>query len=266
MVITPPSTTFLDNLAKHGIKPFFPIETLVYKYVSLESALKIIENASLKYSTPLEFNDPFEMTNSLIDKKYNKDDLRTWLKEIPDLSNNKQKKILKDYYKKPEEITKAFNQSFDYFRSTTGICCFSKSPKKTLMWSHYANNHSGVCLGFNISPFTDEDFFLLLVNYMDKIVPKNYFRDKESVLFYWMITKSKIWEYEEEVRAVYTQKNGLIPFVKPSLKEIYFGLRMSEMNKKMLINLLTELGYKLDKFSTMIMDPTTFDLQEKKLS
>src|SRR5262249_32714692 len=29
-----------------------------------------------------------------------------------------------------------------------GVCCFAEDPRNILMWSHYAANHSGVCLRF----------------------------------------------------------------------------------------------------------------------
>src|ERR1017187_4159645 len=30
------------------------------------------------------------------------------------------------------------------------ICCLTRDPTSTLMWSHYAENHHGVCLEFGV--------------------------------------------------------------------------------------------------------------------
>jgi Protein of unknown function (DUF2971) len=260
-----PPIMFLEKLERHGIKPLRPFGSYIFKYTSFESAVKIIQNNTLYFSKPLEFNDPFEMTNSLIDTSYTKNDLRIWLNSLPDLSNNQRKQLLKDYHNKKEVIAQAIERSFNQLKSSTGVCCFSKCYKKTLMWSHYAENHSGVCLGFDISPLNPNEFFLLLVNYIDKIVPLNYFRDIEAILFYWIYSKSKIWEYEDEVRAVYTNQNGLIPFDKNCLKEVFFGLRTEENNRTQFIAMLNDLGYSLDKISVMDMDLATFDLKEKRI-
>ena len=35
------------------------------------------------------------------------------------------------------------------YEEDIGICCFSFNPKSILMWSHYTNNHKGVCLKFD---------------------------------------------------------------------------------------------------------------------
>lgn len=255
----------MERLAKYGIKPFWPLGSIAYKYTSYETALKIIENGTLKFSAPSEFNDPFELTNSLIDTSFRKKDLREWLNTFSHLSNNSKKQLFKDNHNEPEAIIKAFNQSLDKIKSETGICCFSKSPKKTLMWSHYANNHSGVCLGFNILPIGMEEFSMLCVNYLDKIVPVNYFREKDTVLFYWLYSKSKVWEYEEEVRAVYTNKNGYIDFERNVLEEIYFGLRMPQDHINKLNQSLNDLNYQVRKKFSMQIDQSTFDLKERRL-
>ena len=134
------------------------------------------------------------------------------------------------------------------------------------MWSHYANNHSGVCLGFNISPFSGGEFFMLCVNYLDKIIPVNYFKEKEVVLFYWIFSKSKIWEYEEEVRAVYTNQNGFVKFDKSSLTEICFGLRMSENHIQNLNDALKKFNYNVEEKFIMKMNAATFDLQKLRFS
>ena len=256
----------LSELAKYGINPILPDDPYIYKYTSFESALKIIENNSLKFSLPQEFNDPFEMTNALIDTKYTKPDLREWLDSFPDFSNSKKKQLFQDYNKKPAEVIKAFNISFNKFKNNTGICCFSKSYKKTLMWSHYSDNHSGICLGFYFSSLSsNEELLLLTVNYIDKVISVNYFREKLVSLFYWIFTKSKIWEYEEEVRAVHTNGSGLLKFEKECLKEVYFGLKVSEENKVKFISKLKELGYKVEKISSMNINSATFDLKEKHI-
>ena len=252
---------FIEKLTAYGLVPYHELGQRIYKYTSIDSAIKIIESTSLKFSLPKDFNDPFEMTNELIDTSYKKNDIRNWFLDFEQYSKNRRKALFNDFNRNGGNIHNAFEQTFEVFKANTGICCFSRSNIKTLMWSHYADKHAGVCLGFDIFPLNVGEFFLFHIAYADKIKPLNYFRDKHAVLFNWIFTKSKVWEYEQEVRAVFTNRSGLIPFEKNCLKEIYFGLKTSDEEKSILLNKLHSLEYKMSKVGVMTMNPSTFDLK-----
>lgn len=38
----------------------------------------------------------------------------------------------------------------DYWTKTLGVICMGKHWRSPLMWAHYAENHTGVCLGFDV--------------------------------------------------------------------------------------------------------------------
>ena len=67
------------------------------------------------------------------------------------------------------------------------------------MWSHYANEHTGICVGYK---------FLYLPNYVGKeeIQYRNTNLDEKeifrNILDYWIV-KSEDWEYEQEVRLLH---------------------------------------------------------------
>ena len=253
---------FVSELAKYGIKQVLPVETIIYKYAPFETALKIIENNSLLFSPPTSFNDPFDLTNALIDKSFTETDLRTWLDSFPNLDSAKKEMVFESNWKDKNQLMDILDGILNKFKAIAGISCFSKSFKKTLMWSHYADKHAGICLGFNIVPIGIPKFSLLEVNYVDKIVPLNYFSKKHVTLLYWLYTKSKVWEYEEEVRAVHQEVNGLINFHPHSLREIYYGLRTTKEQKDKLNGLLSDLKYRVEKVAVMEINPNTFDLKE----
>ena len=48
-----------------------------------------------------------------------------------------------------------------------------------------------------------------------------------SGFFLWLFTKAEDWHYENEIRAVALEKNGLIQYDKSLLKEVYFGVNSS---------------------------------------
>jgi hypothetical protein len=86
------------------------------------------------------------------------------------------------------------------------IYCLSTHSDSTLMWSHYANNHRGVCLEFKC----DNEVFggAMRVNYIDKYPPLDFTCDPLLPL----ITKSSAWSYEDEYRVVALEK-----FIDPSV-------------------------------------------------
>jgi hypothetical protein len=85
----------------------------------------------------------------------------------------------------------------EQFGRRLGLLCFSRNWKNPVLWSHYAEKHTGICLGFDA----------------DDVVPVTYtagrphFAGKLSDLTddftgRWLSTKFKGWEYEDEVRTL----------------------------------------------------------------
>lgn len=80
--------------------------------------------------------------------------------------------------------------------SGIGIICFSGNPTSPVMWSMYADNHTGLCLGFEVANIEYQ-----AVNYVEqrdeRIMLSDLTIDK---LIYMAQTKFKDWEYEDEYR------------------------------------------------------------------
>ena len=107
----------------------------------------------------------------------------------------------------------------------TGICCFGTAGDNILMWSHYRDEHRGVCFKFDrlADPVTYQDLFEV---YYRKEYPrvKLLANGNQSVIDYFS-TKSEIWSYEKEWRLFSRTGPGLVYFKKESLTEILFGCR-----------------------------------------
>jgi len=82
-----------------------------------------------------------------------------------------------------------------------GLICFSRSWKNPLLWSHYAEKHAGIGLGFDIP-----DNLLVPVNYVQGLQKLNVLSSQTSqqaidnFLDRLRYTKFKGWIYEEELR------------------------------------------------------------------
>jgi hypothetical protein len=83
------------------------------------------------------------------------------------------------------------------------IYCLTPKPDSTLMWSHYAENHRGICLEFGVA---DNMLFRLAgkVEYREKYprwVPCD-INDTPGRVMELILTKSSDWYYEEEYRLI----------------------------------------------------------------
>lgn len=118
--------------------------------------------------------------------------------------------------------------------STEGLLCFSRTWRNPLLWSHYADKHKGIALGFDIP-----DELLFDVKYIGGMHKINVTEDStksetiDRILDRLRYTKFDGWKYEDEVRQLFMldalrAQSGLhfIPFSGTlSLREVILGPR-----------------------------------------
>ena len=136
------------------------------------------------------------------------------------------------------------------------------------MWSHYAKEHKGICIGFN----TKMSFFRFAwqVRYREDfpIVTKP-MDDNEKVLEKTLLTKADCWSYEREWRVIrrtltdmersfrlhnrnYSEEDarlvrnengpGYYSFPKEAITEIYLGARINAADRDRVIQGITDAG------------------------
>ena len=104
---------------------------------------------------------------------------------------------------------RSLRATFDHLKTTMGISCLSELDDSLLMWAHYANNHRGMCveyelleinrqLGFSPVPviYSNERSILRSIN-QDTID-----EDTMSALIESITSKSPEWSYEREWRII----------------------------------------------------------------
>lgn len=137
-----------------------------------------------------------------------------------------------------------------YFKDNTGIediqklknslcvCSFSKNNNSILMWSHYTDNHYGVCLewDFDVEKYKGAFFEVQYsdeINVIDKVERTNsgHLHLNINTNGKFMNTKFKEWSYEEEIRMIRVEENpelkGLYGEFPGELVAIYFGIKVS---------------------------------------
>lgn len=147
----------------------------VYHFLSGDFALSDLRLKRIKVSRFRDLNDPFELLGA-------------------DLTDREERRLFRQYKK---DLDKHF-----------GVLCFSRSWRNPLLWSHYANKHRGICLGFDVSKSQLRE--IKYVSGRPKIKPNHYLKSSEGrheTAVDLLITKFADWEYEDEIRMILKLKN-----------------------------------------------------------
>ena len=129
-----------------------------------------IEQRRLKIATLDQLNDPFEA-----------------------LSIKLSNKALRSEFQKEKS-----RLSEDY-----GLLCFSANWHNTVMWSHYADRHRGLCMGFNLP---EENLIHIcykakrMINERDELVINDSI--SQETIEKCLSIKYASWKYEQEVRRI----------------------------------------------------------------
>ncbi len=146
---------------------------LLYKYTSLDTANDILNNSTLRFSSPVKFNDPFdsqwnflwqlstpEFNQTIIERilyedieqgRFRDDNFRQWV-----MKSRRDHEILPAEHKidhiknMKEELGQGFmipDQVSDMIKRLR-ILCLATTPESIQMWSYYASGHKGVVLAF----------------------------------------------------------------------------------------------------------------------
>ncbi|WP_066165009.1 DUF2971 domain-containing protein [Aliarcobacter cryaerophilus] len=187
-----------NSYQRDTILMFF--EQILYKYQSFSiNLLSSLTEKYLYFASPNKLNDPFDVASETLEKQFENVEI------------NKEK-----------------------FKT----CSLSMLNDNKLMWSHYAREHTGICIGYRFS---------YLPNYVGKakvlykntnISEKDIFK---SIMDYWTI-KSEDWEYEQELRLLHYGEKEKINYtfdkneafqkniIGLQIISISFGLKFKEFN------------------------------------
>lgn len=168
---------------------------ILYHFVNLKFGLENIAKRRLKVSRVKHLNDPFEF-------------------QAFDLTDR--------------EFRKSIRAGIDEIHEQCGLICFSKSWRSPLQWAHYADRHTGICLGLEILP--EHEDIIKEVIYVPERLRVNMKNVTEELIKQLIRTKFDKWRYEEECRIFVpleqAEQDGLYftPFESNmELKEIYIG-------------------------------------------
>jgi hypothetical protein len=224
----------------------------LYKYQPFNpQTLANLKQASIWFSAPVAFNDPFDCALPVVDSARLTDaDFQralAYVLERREMSPELKAQMCPDGIPTPkfrETIIKSVTEIFAERRKIQleqrGVACFSAKPLDIMMWSHYADGHRGFCLEFTaaIEPFSKarqvryhEDF--PYVNPVSLLVEDSTDGDNE-LLVAMVLTKAPCWQYEEEWRLMHMEASKLYTYDYSALTGIYFGAAMPFVHKEIL--------------------------------
>jgi len=242
---------------------------IVYKYARASIGILILEKGLIRFTQADALNDPFEIRPCMTEFRAGiiEEGRAVFGREPNEIE------LAKMRFLEEEQFRKALLD--DYL-----IFCLSKRNNNTLMWSHYAECHKGIVLGFD----ANHSFFggrpqimskLFTVTYSEEryLLPKRQDWDgNEAAMANTFLQKSKDWAYEREMRIlsqstqaddVRTDPEGapiyLFKYPKSSLSEVIFGACTEPTTKEKVSNLLN-FDYSHVKLRQAQLNERNFDL------
>ena len=217
---------------------------MIYNFMSGDHALKNITGHRIKISRISDLNDPYELAGIAF---------------------------------RDPELVAALDRTKAQLDKTRGLICFSQGWKNPVMWSHYADRHRGICLGFerhgeDPAPVTyskhllTEEWFWEMLRLPDG-------PEKQAGILKWLTYKYGAWEYEHESR-IFISLNEPDP-VEPalyfadigpdtmSLREVILGVRCTTTLADV-HTLLASNGYTGVRVIKAALSPTSYEVIEAR--
>lgn len=217
---------------------------IAYEFSShLYQGLKAGETLTDLFPACLRNDDKFEMQQEIFTLS-----LQTGLYEFQQSENVWGEAFYKAIHQEYVDLHRNLIQTFR-------VVCFTESPYSMLMWAHYANNHKGFCIEYEIPPYTKE--YLQLYH---NLMPVIYSNERVSILEqcvrflqppgltgdilwdifkYGLLMKSMAWKYQNEWRLISCDNllanDYNCAFFK--IKKVYLGNKMDVQERLKVIEI-----------------------------
>lgn len=242
----------------------------LYKYRSFlsEGLEEIFHDRKIYLPYPGQFNDPFDCRPRIILPSSEYKRRRFFAKIVrnrePSATKGRINKLIRSEGGRKLKDPQFVKNLFWEMLNTYGIYSMSEVKDDILMWAHYSDSHTGVCLEFDAQAI--ETFFweAFKVTYQKECPPVDAMDlEKQTEFLKALCVKSDHWSYEKERRVIRTEQeggSGYYKFTPELLKGVILGARIQEESKRKIfewvkkyptqINLyqakLNELEFKLD--------------------
>jgi hypothetical protein len=245
-------------------------DPVLYKFRGIDiNGLRILIDREIWFALPDKLNDPLDCQLPI----------QSTLEEAIQAETPERQEILRELASLENEKRSArqrmpMHKALEDLISGIGVFSLSRNAYDMLLWSHYANDHKGFCIGFRKSYFDDlrrshattgllgaddvrysashlpalreiwrtaaEEIIQLRKSKTDP--EEGFFTDfmdryRLAILPSVLLTKSEAWKYEEEYRVVMNVSKS-VAFPTTAIVEIVFGARTPARDEATIRNLL----------------------------
>ncbi|WP_162344146.1 DUF2971 domain-containing protein [Cyclobacterium salsum] len=200
------------------------------------------EQATIKISSAFTLNDPFELKFNMDLEPLAEEHKELFIKNNPG-STEKDFKDWQRHVLEGDNYTWYLEQQQrERIAMNIALCSFTETNKNNLMWSHYTNNHKGICVEYKPEMFeylNNLQNFLVFwkVIYSKKPPTVKTLETLTSKVEKMMFNKQIEWKYEKEHRVVFQSDKDteFIPIDRKFIKSVYIGSRAdTEIDNKIL--------------------------------
>jgi hypothetical protein len=233
-----------------------PLPEVLYKYRDWGKQFNrtVLTDCEIYFSSPADFNDPFD---SKIRVRYDKvpdgELLRMmyerFLRGNPNAGHaagvaaaNRALSKIRDV----SELERIHTGEYEANAGFAGIFSMTLERDNVLMWSHYAQSHSGFVVGLD-AELLNEDIPCVItrVVYQEEypiVLPASNAADQIMDLVNVLNTKAALWAYEQEIRLI---KGGgamqTYPFRPEVVREVILGCKMSPQHRSEILAITNQL-------------------------
>lgn len=191
---------------------------VLYKFKSLAGdsrsyTLDIIENSRVYFSSPTQFNDPFDcapridFAGDISDPRFLerlKQDEECMARESG-MTEDELENLRAAEGVPVERMAEAARANIlKELRQDTRVLCLATESRHPLMWSHYASSHTGICLHFSCMPGSLFGLARRVIYRKDRpgiLIPLDA-QPEGEISERMVFEKARFWDYEGEYRIV----------------------------------------------------------------
>lgn len=264
----------------------------IYRYTSIkpgkpEHIRDIFLENTLWLASVQDFNDPFDGRSTVL-LDGNRSELegrfeKVLAQERPDLVPHERTgeaiRLAEEvmvFRDKPGAREEFERDMYGNFVARVGAICFSGTWQSTLMWSHYADGHKGLCLWFQSFQGPERPTVpgttvpALRVEYSDNYPVVQYFLDSDEERMEKMfLHKDSAWTYENEYRVLHFDRvHEPCRFPPEALVGVLLGAKMNRGHQAMILNWIEQSGRKIGAdfhVYRMELDPDNYRLRRVPL-
>lgn len=255
--------TFAEDLRR--------LPTHLYKFWGMSGARegwvrRLIEKSELFFPSPKSFNDPMDCRVPPVFRASQLEMESYWRRVGMERFRGDKRarrlrvKELVGLPRTPEGRAVFADMLFESL-ATNGIACFTKGAENMLLWSYYAEGHTGVAIRFSMAkPIVPGNPFLPIeVQYCSAFPDTNFFRSTNAEFMRHVFgIKAQVWQHEAEWRFIMPRGVGYHAIPTTMIDEVILGARaLPETETK----IRSWIGKRPIRVSRMVNSSTAFALE-----